>query len=103
MVASGQAHFYSSALMLAIARFIIRFYQKFLSPALHSFGGTADGCRFHPTCSDYFLQAIETHGLVRGTGLGLGRIARCHPWGGSGSDPVPAADRTMVPAGTAGE
>ena len=57
--------------MLAIARFIIRFYQKFLSPALHLFGGSAGGCRFHPTCSDYFLQAIETHGLFRGTGLGL--------------------------------
>jgi putative membrane protein insertion efficiency factor len=89
--------------MLAIARFMIRFYQKLLSPVLHSFGGTANGCRFHPTCSDYCLQAVETHGLLRGTGLGLSRIARCHPWGGSGSDPVPAAERAMVPAGIAGE
>ncbi len=89
--------------MLAIARFIIRFYQKLLSPVLHSFGGTGNGCRFHPTCSDYCLQALETHGVLRGTALGLSRIARCHPWGGSGSDPVPAAEREMVPAGTAGE
>lgn len=103
MVASGQAHFYSSALMLAIARFIIRFYQKFLSPVLHSFGGSAGGCRFHPTCSDYFLEAIETHGLFRGMALGLGRIARCHPWGGSGSDPVPSGEPALVPAGTPGE
>ena len=39
--------------MLAIARFIIRFYQKLLSPVLHSFGEMGNGCRFHPTCSDY--------------------------------------------------
>ena len=90
--------------MLALARLTIRFYQRFLSPVLHSFGGNAGGgCRFEPTCSDYFLQALETHGVLRGTGLGLSRIARCHPWGGSGSDPVPAAEKAFAPAGVPGK
>ena len=52
-------------------------------------------CRYLPTCSDYALEALETHGLARGLFLALGRLLRCHPWGGSGYDPVPplGADR----------
>ena len=46
-------------------------------------------CRFHPTCSAYAIEAIEQHGVVRGYGLALRRILRCHPWGGAGFDPVP--------------
>lgn len=46
-------------------------------------------CRFRPTCSAYAIEAIETHGSWRGLRLALGRIARCHPWGGHGWDPVP--------------
>lgn len=104
MVASGEAHFYSSALMLALARFLIHLYQKLLSPILHGFAGPGGGCRFHPTCSEYLLQAIERHGLIRGVGLGLGRITRCHPWGGSGLDPVPPAVRqALVRATTSGK
>ncbi|WP_372915254.1 membrane protein insertion efficiency factor YidD [Sandarakinorhabdus sp.] len=46
-------------------------------------------CRFSPSCSAYAITAIERHGPVKGFGLTLRRIARCHPWGGSGYDPVP--------------
>ncbi len=47
------------------------------------------GCRFHPTCSAYALEALEKHGGMRGTWLTLRRLARCHPLGGSGIDNVP--------------
>ena len=72
-------------------RLLIRFYQICISPALHFITGPGGGCRFEPTCSQYFLEAVEAHGSLRGTWLGLKRIARCHPWGGCGHDPVPAA------------
>lgn len=75
--------------MRALIRFGIRVYQLTLSPFLTAIGGTGAGCRFQPTCSEYFLQAVESHGIVRGIFLGLKRIARCHPWGGSGEDLVP--------------
>jgi len=62
---------------------IIRFYQEAVSPF------TPATCRFTPTCSNYFLEALEIHGLFKGTYLGIKRILRCHPWGKSGYDPVP--------------
>jgi putative membrane protein insertion efficiency factor len=102
VVASGETQFYPSALMLAVARFFIRFYQKFLSPVMHAFGG-ANACRFHPTCSEYCLEAIETHGIFRGAFLGLRRIGRCHPWGGAGHDPVPLAETGFVPVPSQGK
>lgn len=52
-------------------------------------GGRASACRYWPTCSVYALEAIERHGAWRGAGLACRRLARCHPWGGFGSDPVP--------------
>ncbi|MBN9564991.1 MAG: membrane protein insertion efficiency factor YidD [Alphaproteobacteria bacterium] len=58
-------------------------YQKLISPYL------APRCRFLPTCSSYAKEALETHGLVKGMQLALQRVCRCHPWGGSGFDPVP--------------
>lgn len=58
-------------------------YRLVLSPWLGS------NCRFLPTCSAYALEALETHGALRGGWLALRRMARCHPLGGSGFDPVP--------------
>ena len=62
---------------------LVRGYQLAISPLL---GST---CRFRPTCSHYMIEALRTHGPARGLWLGLRRIARCHPWGGHGYDPVP--------------
>lgn len=62
---------------------LIRFYQEAISPF------TPATCRFVPTCSSYFLEALEVHGLFTGTYLGIKRILSCHPWGKSGYDPVP--------------
>ena len=64
---------------------MITFYQRFLSPV---FGGRAT-CRFTPTCSEYTKIAILRYGLIRGTIMGMRRIARCRPGGGCGFDPVP--------------
>lgn len=56
--------------------------------------GQPSPCRFHPTCSTYALEALETHGALRGTLLAARRLARCHPWGRFGYDPVP--DRKAI-------
>src|ERR1700726_2672477 len=93
MVASGKARFYSSPLMLRLFRVFIRIYQCTLSPLLSLIGGPGSGCRFEPTCSAYFLEAVEAYGLSRGGWLGLKRLARCQPWGGCGRDPVPPRKR----------
>jgi putative membrane protein insertion efficiency factor len=69
--------------MKAIALGFIRFYQRFLSPAVPS------GCRYDPTCSHYTYQAIEEHGFFKGVWLGTQRIARCHFLSPGGYDPVP--------------
>jgi putative membrane protein insertion efficiency factor len=58
-------------------------YRMFLSPVLPS------ACRFEPSCSRYALHALARHGALRGGWLTIKRIARCHPWGGGGYDPVP--------------
>lgn len=63
--------------------FLIRLYQVLLSPLLGS------NCRFHPTCSAYGIEAFRKWGALRGGWLTARRIARCHPWGGQGFDPVP--------------
>ncbi|MBP3299462.1 MAG: membrane protein insertion efficiency factor YidD [Muribaculaceae bacterium] len=61
----------------------IRFYQRCISPMLPSV------CRYTPSCSQYAVEALRKHGPVKGLWLALKRISRCHPWGGSGYDPVP--------------
>ncbi len=66
--------------------FPIRLYQRLVSPLLGS------SCRFDPTCSEYAAQAIGRYGILRGTRKGALRILRCHPFGGSGFDPVDPAE-----------
>ena len=88
MVAPREARFYS-ALMRGLVRLLIRLYQWTLSPVLRLLCGPDCGCRFTPSCSRYFLEAVETHGVGYGSLLGLKRLARCQPWGGYGYDPVP--------------
>ena len=61
----------------------VRFYRLVISPLIGS------NYRFQPTCSEYALEALRTHGAFRGSWLAAKRIARCHPLGGSGYDPVP--------------
>ncbi|MGM0478460.1 MAG: membrane protein insertion efficiency factor YidD [Bacteroidota bacterium] len=68
---------------------LIRFYQYVISPL------TPASCRYHPTCSQYSVQAIKEWGVLKGGWLAIKRIASCHPWGGSGYDPVPR--RTKKP------
>ncbi|HUO91248.1 MAG TPA: membrane protein insertion efficiency factor YidD [Rhizomicrobium sp.] len=74
---------------MAVAALVapIQFYRQFISPLF------PPACRFQPTCSRYAIEAIETHGPIRGLGLALRRLSKCHPitWlgGSSGFDPVP--------------
>ena len=62
---------------------LVRFYQLCISPL------TPPSCRFTPTCSQYALEALRKHGPLKGLWLAVRRLSRCHPWGGSGYDPVP--------------
>jgi putative membrane protein insertion efficiency factor len=69
----------------------IRLYQRCISPFL------PPGCRFLPTCSEYASEAILRHGIIRGGWMALRRLARCHPFGGFGLDPVPqTTERTAA-------
>lgn len=63
--------------------FFIRCYQKCISPMLGS------NCRFRPTCSQYAIEALEIHGVLKGSALAIWRIMRCNPFGRPGYDPVP--------------
>jgi len=62
---------------------LVRLYQLVISPYLPS------SCRYHPTCSQYGIEALKQHGALKGSWLAIRRIARCHPWSDGGYDPVP--------------
>jgi putative membrane protein insertion efficiency factor len=62
---------------------LIKIYQVLISPLI------PPSCRFTPTCSQYTLEALKKYGILKGSWLGFRRIIKCHPWGGSGYDPVP--------------
>ena len=74
-------------LLRRLAILPIRIYQKIISPLLPGV------CRYRPTCSEYMAEAIQTHGIVKGLYLGTRHLLRCHPWGGSGYDPVPPKEK----------
>jgi putative membrane protein insertion efficiency factor len=71
----------------------IRLYQRFISPALPA------RCKYHPTCSEYAVEAIRTYGVLRGLVLAAWRLLRCNPWSHGGVDPVAAQTifRTRTP------
>ena len=76
---------------------VLRAYQLLISPL------RPPSCRYLPTCSDYAIEALARHGPLWGSVLALRRLARCHPWGGNGYDPVPMrqskpAEHLRVPA-----
>ncbi len=58
-------------------------YRYFISPLIPM------RCRFLPSCSEYAIEAVHTHGVIKGSFLAIKRVSRCHPWGGKGLDPVP--------------
>jgi putative membrane protein insertion efficiency factor len=66
-----------------LAATVLRAYKRFVSPFM------PPACRFHPTCSEFAAEAIETHGVLKGAALAAARLARCHPWSDGGFDPVP--------------
>lgn len=73
--------------LAVILRAMIRAYQYLVAPHF------LPSCRFMPSCSQYAREAIGEHGALRGSALAVRRIARCHPWGGEGYDPVPERKR----------
>jgi uncharacterized protein len=64
-------------------QFVLRCYKRFISPML------PHACRFVPTCSEYAMEAVECHGMIRGGLLAAGRLLRCHPFARAGYDPPP--------------
>lgn len=74
---------YVSKILQFVVILPILFYQKAISPMLPA------SCRFTPTCSQYAIEAIRKHGIIKGGYLAVRRILRCNPWGGHGYDPVP--------------
>jgi putative membrane protein insertion efficiency factor len=69
--------------MRSVLIWIVRAYQIYIGPLLPA------ACRYYPSCSAYAIEAIEKHGALRGTLLGIRRVARCHPFRPGGFDPVP--------------
>tara|TARA_B100000886_G_scaffold163987_1_gene111811 strand:+ start:588 stop:812 length:225 start_codon:yes stop_codon:yes gene_type:complete len=63
--------------------FLVKIYQSIISPLF------PPTCRYKPTCSEYTIQSLKKYGIIKGVFLSIKRIVNCHPWGGSGYDPVP--------------
>ena len=83
--------------MAFLIRIPIHLYRWLISPFLHTLcGGIGCGCRFHPSCSAYALEALKVHGTIRGSLLSLRRITRCHPWCEGGLDPVPSSKTSAL-------
>ncbi|MGA2544663.1 MAG: membrane protein insertion efficiency factor YidD [Verrucomicrobiota bacterium] len=76
---------------------LIRGYQAVISPALAVFFGPAAQCRYTPSCSHYASEAVRRHGVLAGGVLAARRLCRCHPWGATGDDPVPAPNLNLNP------
>jgi hypothetical protein len=76
--------------MRTLLRFLLRGYQRWISPAL------PPACRYVPSCSHYALEAVELHGVLRGSLLAVWRVLRCHPFVRGGYDPVPRP-KTLPP------
>ncbi len=72
-----------AGILARLLMLLVQLYRLVISPLL------GPSCRYLPTCSEYALEALARHGALRGSRLALGRILRCHPWGGHGYDPVP--------------
>jgi putative membrane protein insertion efficiency factor len=68
--------------MRALVTGALRMYKRWISPMLFS------SCRFHPTCSEYMLEAVQRYGVARGVWMGMRRLTRCHPFHHGGFDPV---------------
>jgi putative membrane protein insertion efficiency factor len=83
-----QAEIHTTSLPARLALVMLRIYRAIVSPMIMGIYGPA--CRFEPSCSQYAHQAIAAHGLMRGGAMAARRLARCHPLGGHGHDPVPA-------------
>jgi len=73
-------------ILIAPFIFLVKVYQILISPLFPA------SCRYQPTCSHYTVEALKKHGLLHGGRLAIKRIFSCHPWGGSGYDPVPEKD-----------
>ena len=76
--------------MVKLFQHIFKLYYILISPFL------GNRCRYAPSCSEYANQALETHGVVKGLWLTTKRLGRCHPWGGSGFDPVPQSNKNCT-------